>query len=60
MLKNKINISHLFGLLVHVFEFLLLRRPRDLVAREAVEASAMRPRLVEQYVLIRRKSKWDG
>ena len=44
---------YLFGLLVHVLELLLLRRPRDLVAREAVEPGAVRPRLVEQHVLKR-------
>ena len=48
-------MGYLFGLLVHVLELLLLCRPRDLVAREAVEPGAVRPRLVEQHVLERKR-----
>ena len=47
-------MCYLFGLLVHVLELLLLRRPHVLVAREAVEPGAVRPRLVEQHVLQRK------
>ena len=51
-------MGYLFGLLVHVLELLLLCRPRDLVAREAVEPGAVRPRLVEQHVLERKWEIW--